>query len=160
MKIFKFERTQILPISLEKAWVFFSNPLNLPQITPPSLGLCMKDSTDAAMYNGRIIEYSVKPLLGIQMTWVSEIKHLVEQRSFVDEQRSGPYKFWYHLHLFRPIGREKVEIIDVVHYALPLGILVQLFGGPIVSRKLEEIFNYRKEALEKKFSDKNKSEHL
>ncbi len=150
MKVFRFERKQQLPISLEKAWSFFSDPLNLSQITPPALGLRMKGS-DGGMYNGKIIEYTVKPLLGIEMTWISEIKHVIEQSSFVDEQRAGPYKFWYHMHLFRAIGRDNVEIIDVVHYALPLGPFAQILDDVIVKRKLDEIFNYRKKVLQDKF---------
>ena len=36
--MFHFERTITLPIELEKAWDFFSNPKNLSKITPDELG--------------------------------------------------------------------------------------------------------------------------
>lgn len=38
----------------------------------------------------QIIAYRVKPLLGIPMTWVTEITHVREKQFFVDEQRIGP----------------------------------------------------------------------
>jgi ligand-binding SRPBCC domain-containing protein len=30
--------------------------------------------------------------------WVAEMKYIREPFSFVDEQRVGPYKLWYHYH--------------------------------------------------------------
>jgi len=152
MKVFKFERTQVLPISIEKAWEFFSNPLNLAEITPPSLSLRIKGNFNGRTTNGMIIEYTVSPLLGIKMDWVSEIKHVQEPFFFVDEQRAGPYKFWYHQHYFKAIGKDLVEVVDVVHYALPLGILAPLLNKYIVHDKLVGIFNFRKYVLEQKFA--------
>ena len=37
MKIYSLHQTQKLPISLEKAWDFFSDPKNLNSITPDSM---------------------------------------------------------------------------------------------------------------------------
>ena len=39
MKIYKLERKQFLPISINEAWDFFSNPANLNKITPND-GFC------------------------------------------------------------------------------------------------------------------------
>lgn len=150
MKIFKFERSQILPLSMDQAWQYFSNPLNLADITPPQLSLQIKGQYAGEIYNGMIINYTVKPLAGITMEWVSEIKHVNKPYLFVDEQRTGPYKFWYHQHFFKPKGK-KVEIIDVVYYALPLGILANVLNHLIIKRKLNEIFEFRKEVLTQKF---------
>ena len=88
------------------------------------------------------------------MAWVSEIKHVQAPNYFVDEQRSGPYQFWYHQHIFKALAKGQVEIIDVVHYALPLGPLSTLLNKYIVQGKLSEIFNFRKNILEQKFSGK------
>jgi ligand-binding SRPBCC domain-containing protein len=50
------------------------------------------------MHEGLLVEYRVGiPLLGKQ-TWLSELKHIRERHSFVDEQLIGPYKLWYHYH--------------------------------------------------------------
>ena len=37
MKIHHFERSQIVPITLDEAWEFFSNPLNLDELTPDDI---------------------------------------------------------------------------------------------------------------------------
>ena len=152
MKVFKFERSQVLSISLEKAWEYFSNPLNLAEITPPSLSLRIKGNFNGRTTNGMIIAYTVQPLFGIKMDWVSEIKHVQEPFFFVDEQRSGPYKFWYHQHFFKAVGKNQVEVVDVIYYALPLGWLAPLINKYIVQDKLIGIFNFRKYVLEQKFS--------
>ena len=39
MKIYTLESTEILPVTIKEAWQFFSNPHNLPRITPPELNL-------------------------------------------------------------------------------------------------------------------------
>jgi ligand-binding SRPBCC domain-containing protein len=152
MKIYKLERTQFLPLSLDKAWEYFSDPLNLPEITPPELSLLIKSRFDGEIYNGMIIEYTVQPLFGIKMDWVSEIKHVERPYVFVDEQRAGPYQFWYHKHLFKPLGKDKVQATDLVYYALPLGPLGNVLNDCIVRKKLDGIFNYRKKVLEQKFN--------
>ena len=45
---------QRLPISLQEAWRFFSDPRNLPRITPPSLGLEVMSDLPGEMYPGMI----------------------------------------------------------------------------------------------------------
>jgi len=150
MKIFKLERSQELPLTLDEAWHFFSNPQNLSLITPPNLGLNIKGQFKGEIYNGMMIEYTVKPIGGMVMDWVSEIKHVNKPYLFVDEQRTGPYKIWYHQHFFKQKGN-KVEVIDVVYYALPLGLFAPIINHLIIKGKLNEIFSYRKKILDEKF---------
>lgn len=152
MATFTLKRVQRLPISLEHAWDFFSAPDNLKVITPPYMGFHVH--TDPAflthMYAGQIIDYTVTPLLGIPLYWMSEITHVEHQRFFVDEQRVGPYALWHHQHHFKAI-EGGVEMTDLVHYRLPLGILGRLAHAIFVRRQLEGIFNYRWKKLEELF---------
>ena len=90
------ERQQRVTASVEQAWAFLQNPANLDRITPPDLQFRIVTDVPAIMFNGLIVEYRITiPLLGTH-TWVTEIKHIREGLSFVDEQRLGPYRFWYH----------------------------------------------------------------
>ncbi|MCS6928257.1 MAG: SRPBCC family protein [Saprospiraceae bacterium] len=152
MGVYVLKRTQRLPISIQEAWAFFSSPLNLPEITPPYLGfeILSERSWLGRMYAGQIVTYKVRPLLGIPMFWMTEITHVREGEFFVDEQRIGPYAFWHHQHHFKPIAGG-VEMTDIVHYRLPLGIIGKLAHVLFVRRQLEEIFNYRYRVLEKRF---------
>jgi len=102
------------------------------------------------MYEGLMIEYTVKPLLGIPMNWITEIKTVKELEFFVDEQRKGPYKIWHHEHHFKEVDGG-VEMTDIVSYELPLGILGRIMHPFVVQKKLEEIFDFRFKAVEELF---------
>ena len=99
MKIYTFKATQKLPISLDEAWKFLSDPKNLKLITPDYMGFITLSGDDRPMYPGQIIQYIVTPVLGIPMKWVTEITHVIDRQYFVDEQRFGPYSLWQHKHL-------------------------------------------------------------
>lgn len=148
--MYKIEREQFLPISLSEAWDFFSSPNNLAKITPAELGFVVHGNVPERMYPGLFIQYTVSPLLGIPMRWVTEITHVREGEYFVDEQRVGPYAIWHHEHFFTEV-EGGVLMRDVVHYKVPLGILGQLVHPLIVRPKLEQIFSYRWEANERMF---------
>lgn len=141
------ERRQKVSGSLEQAWAFLQNPANLDRITPPDLQFRIVTEVPDIMDNGLIIEYRITiPLVGPH-TWITEIKHIRERFSFVDEQRLGPYRFWYHYHEIRPDG-DGVLLIDRVHYQPPLGILGRMLHRFYIRRTLERIFDFRGERLQ------------
>ncbi len=142
---------QKIPISLERAWDFFSNPANLQAITPDDMGfkVISKHHGDT-MYAGQIIEYTVKPVLGIPLYWMTEITQVKEMEYFIDEQRFGPYSLWHHQHHFKAIPGG-VEMTDIVHYKNPLGFLGNIANGILVRNKLKQIFNYRFQKVEEMF---------
>lgn len=146
MKIYRLHTVQKLPISLDEAWAFFSDPKNLKTITPDYMGFNIISGAEKQMFSGQIIQYIVTPLLGIKTKWVTEITHVVPQQHFVDEQRFGPYALWHHKHFFKAI-EGGIEMEDIVDYKLPMGILGQLVHPFLVKPKLEEIFQYRQQKL-------------
>jgi ligand-binding SRPBCC domain-containing protein len=150
MKIYSLHARQLLPVALEEAWDFFSDPRNLNRITPESLDFAITSRLPERMYAGLVITYRIKVALGIPATWVTEITHVREPELFVDEQRIGPYRFWHHQHHLRETGAG-VEAEDIVHYALPFGPLGRIVHACFVKRKLGAIFEYRRRALEKIF---------
>jgi ligand-binding SRPBCC domain-containing protein len=103
MTIHTLERTQRLPISCAEAWGFFSDPRNLAQLTPPEIGFESLNSTADCLYEGQILTYRISVLPLVPLTWVTEIKAIEVGKSFVDEQRFGPYQFWHHRHTFEEI---------------------------------------------------------
>ena len=103
------------------------------------------------MYEGLMIEYTVSPLLGIPMGWITEIKTVKEGQFFVDEQRKGPYKIWHHEHHFRAV-ENGVEMTDIVSYELPLGFLGKIAHSLFVRKKLEEIFAFRFKKVDEMFN--------
>ncbi|MCA9418937.1 MAG: SRPBCC family protein, partial [Candidatus Omnitrophica bacterium] len=95
------EQQQDLPASVEEVWDFIKTPKNLNAITPDDLDFEFLGDLPDEMYNGLLIRYRIGiPMFG-KWNWVTEIKHIREGISFIDEQRFGPYKFWYHYHEVR-----------------------------------------------------------
>jgi len=157
MKIHSLKQTQFLPVTLDDAWEFFSAPSNLNKITPPSMGFKILEGDVGKMYPGQFIIYTVKPMLGIPVTWVTEITQVKEKEFFIDEQRMGPYKIWHHQHFFKEVPGG-VEMQDIIHYALPFGIFGNL-ALPLVQKKLKMIFSFRQEVINRKFQKTMASEN-
>ncbi len=151
MKIYTLTRKQVLPITLEQAWPFFSTPANLEQITPAFLNFQITSEVPEEIYPGLIITYQIAAVAGIPMTWVTEIKHVIRLHQFVDEQRLGPYRFWHHLHRFREV-EGGVEMEDIVHYVMPWGIFGRLVHALFIQSRLKRIFDFRREYLQGYFS--------
>jgi ligand-binding SRPBCC domain-containing protein len=142
-KIYSLKYVQVLPVSLEEAWDYFSRPSNLKDITPPSLNFKITSSHQGDhMYAGQVIEYKVHPLLGIPLYWMTEITHVKELQYFVDEQRYGPYSLWHHQHHFREV-EGGVEMTDIVHYKIPFWFLGDIANSLFVKKQLAEIFDFR-----------------
>lgn len=151
MGVYHLHEQQIIPASLEQVWDYISSPRNLKEITPAYMGFeITSDNLPEKMYPGMIITYRVRPLLGIKMTWVTEITHVQSMRYFVDEQRIGPYAMWHHEHFIEP-AENGVLMRDLVTYRLPLGFLGRLAHRLFIKEQLKEIFDYRKAFLEKKY---------
>jgi ligand-binding SRPBCC domain-containing protein len=146
MKIYTFRSVQNLPITVDQAWEFISNPKNLKVITPDYMGFVTLSGDEKPLYAGQLIQYIVTPLLGIPMKWVTEITNVEEKKYFVDQQLFGPYSLWHHKHFIKEIPGG-VEMEDIVDYKVPLGILGQMVHPFLVKPKLNEIFEYRQKKL-------------
>ena len=143
MAVYSFKAVQKIPGDLPAVWDFFSNPSNLKTITPEYLRFNILSKTDESrMYAGQVIEYTVRPLFGIPLYWMTEITQVEENRFFIDEQRFGPYSFWHHQHHFKVINGG-VEMTDIVHYKNPFWFLGDIANGLFVRKQLRSIFEFR-----------------
>jgi ligand-binding SRPBCC domain-containing protein len=150
-KVYSLKTVQTIPVSLETAWDFFSNPANLAAITPAHMNFkIISQHHGERMYPGQIIEYKVSPLPFYRIYWMTEITHVEEGKFFVDEQRFGPYSLWHHQHHFKET-KGGVEMTDIVHYKIPFGWLGDLGNAIFVKKQLEQIFEFRFRAVERLF---------
>lgn len=151
MGFYQFKKELKIRASMDEVWDFISSPKNLKEITPEYMGfdITSEDLPDK-MYPGIIISYIVKPLMGLKTTWVTEITHVKEKEYFVDEQRVGLYSIWHHEHIIEPIEGE-VLMKDIVSYKSPLGFLGSIANKLIIKNKLNEIFDFRTVAIQKRF---------
>ena len=152
MKLHEHRYEQFLPISLEEAWDFFSQPKNLNEITPEDMQFEILTKDIPRMYQGQVIQYNVTPFPLVKMGWVTEITHVEDRKMFVDEQRFGPYAFWHHQHHFEEV-LGGVKMTDILHYRVPLGVVGKFINWLFIHKKVKSIFEYRFKVLENKFGN-------
>lgn len=144
MAVYTIEREQLIPADIETVWKFFSNPVNLGKITPPSMKFKQTSASEGdKIYAGQLIRYRVSPLSGIRIGWLTEITQMQEHRSFIDEQRRGPFSLWKHQHFFEPVpGGTKMT--DIVQYRVPGWWIGSLANKLFVARRVKQIFEFRR----------------
>ena len=151
MPVYTKHETLKIPATIYQVWDFISSPQNLKHITPEYMGFDITTKNlPEKVYPGMIISYLVKPLLGIQMRWVTEITHVSELKYFVDEQRFGPYKMWHHQHIIEAI-EGGVLMTDIVDYQPPMGFIGAIANQLVIKNQLNEIFTFRTKKLEEYF---------
>jgi len=134
-----------------RVWEFISHPQNLDRITPDDMEFRIVTEVPDRMFNGLLVEYRVRiPLMGWQV-WVSEIKHIEPGSYFVDEQKIGPYRFWYHEHRIESAG-DKVNVIDHVSYEVPFGLIGRIAHSLFIRPTLERIFRHREKMFKELLS--------
>ena len=146
-----FHSTQIIHAMIERVWDFFSDPRNLAKITPPELDFTILSALPERVHPGMMIEYRVRPLLGLAVRWLTEITHVEPGKFFVDEQRVGPYRIWHHEHHFKQLDGGRIEVTDRVTYVLPFGPLGDLIHPFLVKPQLAKIFAFREKAVNEIF---------
>ena len=145
------ERRLVLPIPLQQAWDFFSDPNNLARITPPDMGFAIRGPRpQPPTHAGQRITYTVRPVLSIPLKWVTLITMAEAPHRFVDTQEKGPYAYWHHTHSFSECA-EGTMMHDRVEYGMPLGFLGELAHRIFVQRQLASVFNYREKVLKELF---------
>ena len=72
MKLYRLHEVQNLPISMEKAWHFLSDPKNLKTITPDYMGfeILGGDEKNVSRTDHQV---HCHPVMGIPTQWVTEI---------------------------------------------------------------------------------------
>jgi ligand-binding SRPBCC domain-containing protein len=141
MKIGTLQRRQMIQAPLADVFAFFSEAGNLDRITPPWLHFKVIDKTDHELKAGTLIHYKLA-WHGMPMGWTTLIEEWSPPARFVDVQLKGPYRLWRHTHSFEACDGGTM-IKDTVEYAVPFGVLGNLFAGWMVRRDVERIFDYR-----------------
>jgi ligand-binding SRPBCC domain-containing protein len=150
MRLYVLEHTQFIPQSRAEVFVFFAEAGNLQRLTPAFLSFRILTPLPLHMRPGALIDYQLR-LFGLPFRWRTRIATFAPPCRFTDVQVYGPYRYWHHLHEFRPVPGG-TEVVDRVEYVMPLGPLGTLVHALCVRRLLGRIFDYRREHLQALFS--------
>ncbi|MEO8639639.1 MAG: NAD(P)H-binding protein [Chloroflexota bacterium] len=142
---------------IDEVFAFFAKPENLARITPRSLGFELI-STDTRLREGLQVDYRVRPLLGVPLSWRSLIAQYDPPYGFRDIQLKGPYRSWDHRHSFVAVG-DRTRVTDDVEYSLPLGPLGSFAHTTVVRGQLEEIFRHRARTIRAVFAKPAPNDH-
>jgi ligand-binding SRPBCC domain-containing protein len=142
MSVQRLFREQFIPAPLAQVWEYFCDPRNLNEMTPPDMNFEIVSLAPGRMTEGQLIEYKVEFIRGLKSLWLTEIAHVRECEYFVDEQRIGPYRFWYHEHVFEAVDGG-TKMTDRVTYAIGFGPLGDLLHALWIGKRLQGIFDFR-----------------
>ena len=148
MRLHRLERSQHVAPPPGEAFELYADAFKLEDLTPPWLRFRVVTPPPVRMRPGTLIDYRLR-LHGIPVRWRTRIEEWQPGRLFVDVQVSGPYSLWHHTHEFKPDGRGGTVIHDLVRYAMPLGPVGALAHALVVRRDLEQIFEFRRHAVER-----------
>lgn len=138
------ETDTVLPGTVEEVFAFFADAENLQYITPPELAFQIVTPVPLVIKEGTIIDYRLR-LYGVPFSWRTRIVQWQPNDQFIDEQVSGPYSSWRHLHTFSEC-EDGTRMTDRVEYRLPLRPAGSL-ALPLVRHQLDRIFRYRASAI-------------
>jgi ligand-binding SRPBCC domain-containing protein len=162
---------QWVPAPLERVFLFFANPANLPRIMPPQSGTelirlkltsppeiaeergTVADPTSLAGVGSEIVtSFRVIPFLPLRAQWTALITEFEWNHHFADIQKKGPFKNFHHRHELTAEVRGQATgtvVRDVIHYEVGFGWLGTLAQQLFIRRQLQRTFEYRQQALEK-----------
>ncbi len=143
--LYTLKRTQTVQCPIEEVFAYFQRPENLEEITPPDLGFVILTPSPIRMGEGVLIDYTIRSF-GVNLRWTTLITEYNPPHRFVDVQIRGPYSYWYHTHVFEPV-ESGTRVLDEVRYMLPFGPLGRMIHSFVVHRKLDRIFDYRRETI-------------
>ena len=151
MSVHSFSIVQKIPISVQDAWKFFSRAENLQLITPPNFQFKILTTLDGRpIYEGQIIDYTVRPLFNIRMRWRTIITKVEEDLLFIDEQQLGPFRYWQHKHHFKPVNGG-TEMTDELKYEIPGWFAGDIINAVLIGKDIRKLFDYRYLQIKERF---------
>lgn len=142
MKLAKFERRSLLPVSAAEAFAWHEREGALERLTPPWEKVEVVERSGGIRPGGRVVMRVPMVPAGTTI-WEAEHDLYEPPFRFRDVSKRGPFAAWVHTHSFEPMGDDACELVDSVEYALPLGALGALFGSGLVESRLDRMFAYR-----------------
>jgi ligand-binding SRPBCC domain-containing protein len=149
MARYHFHDRQVLPVSVTELFNFLIQPQNLEQIMAKAMRVKVISSSTPVIEHGTVIDYTFQKN-GIPLRWQSEITEFEPNVYFADLQTRGPFRYWLHKHILKPVA-EGTEITDDLTFEPPLGILGEIAYHAFIRRDIERIFSLRKKRMEELF---------
>jgi uncharacterized protein len=134
-------RTTELPVSAEAAYDWHTRPGAFERLSPPWQHVRVLERAHGVDEGERMV---MRVRRGpFSRRWIAVHEAARPGSCFADDQVSGPFADWRHIHRFTPAGADRCVLEDEVHYELPLGAAGEAVAGGAVARDLERLFAFR-----------------
>jgi ligand-binding SRPBCC domain-containing protein len=157
---------QWVPVAIEKVFLFFANPHNLPLIMPPESGTQLAElklvappgqseanpDSLAGVGSEIVTSFRLLSFLPVRAQWIALITEFDWNHHFADIQKKGPFKRFKHRHEFSAETRNGLcgtIVRDAIEYDPGFGVIGVLAQKLLIARTLDQTFEYRQKTLEK-----------
>lgn len=136
-----FKATTQINAPVAEAFAWHERPAAFDRLSPPWEEVELK-SVKGTIRDGdeKVFQLRMGP---IWRTWHARHFGYEKDRQFCDEQVTGPFAAWSHVHRFTEEGPSACRIDDQVEFRLPLDPLSRVAPRSMVEGKLEGLFAYR-----------------
>ncbi len=139
----EFEKSVMLPVSVEKAFKWHARPGALQRLSPPWDPVQIVAKRGGIEVGDQVtLKLSAGPL-PVKMTWQAVHTRYEPPHLFQDRQQRGPFSFWQHTHIFEPCGKYTCRLTDRIRCRLPGHPWSTRMAAGWLKRRLERIFTYR-----------------
>jgi ligand-binding SRPBCC domain-containing protein len=152
-----------VPFPIEKVFLFFANPQNLPRIMPPATSTRIEElrlippphapagSALAGVGSEIVTSFRLFPFLPFRAQWIAQITEFKWNHHFADVQKKGPFRSFHHRHELAAQQRNGVagtSVRDVIDLDAGFGAVGRMAEKLFIRPQLEKTFRYRQRALE------------
>jgi len=154
-----------VPVKIDRVFLFFADPQNLPRIMPPAtetklIEVKLVAPPDAAKKNGEkltgigseiVTSFRLFRFPPIHTKWTARITEVEWDHHFSDLQIKGPFKRFFHRHELRTEIRSGIEgtvVRDAIEYDTGYGFLGR-FAEKFIACQMGKTFKYRQQTLAK-----------
>jgi ligand-binding SRPBCC domain-containing protein len=98
--------------------------------------------TSGVMQLGESVTWRARHF-GIVFRMTSAITEYRPPNRFVDEQQHGPFRRWWHEHTFTPLPDGQTQMIDIVRFQSPFGLLGYLADSLVLGHYMPHLLRQR-----------------
>jgi ligand-binding SRPBCC domain-containing protein len=145
-----FVYSSVIAAPLERVFAFHERPDAFALLAPPWAGievirreggLEVGAETLISMPLLPFLPQSLSPKL-LRLEWLARHTEYDPPKLFVDEQVSGPFRYWRHEHKMEAVGGGTL-LSDYITFCLPGGVIVDGLGAGFVRMGLRRVFSFR-----------------
>src|SRR5688572_14937567 len=140
----RFRRETRLPFPVTDVFAWHERPGALERLSPPWMTVRVLERTGTVRDGDEVLlELEKGPL---HFEWRLRHRDFQPGRGFTDEQVSGPFQRWTHVHRFEDDGAGGTRIVDELDWDPPAAAVEGLTAPP-VERELVRLFDFRERRL-------------